>query len=130
MVIALIVAWVAIEDNLPAEFGGSSTGLSVWQDFIYGMGTALSPPFYSLIIQLVLSVLAPRSDRWGMLGVIGLVVMGLFTCIGALNEPIRNKIFNPTTLDLPKALLLSGMILIPLFIMTFGILEWSRRRRA
>ena len=129
MAVALIAAVVAIAQDLPAEFGGSSTGLSVWQDFVYGMGTALSPPLYSLVIQLALTALAPRADGWGMFGVIGLAVMGLFTFVGALGEPIRNEVFNRDSFDLPKAVILVGMILLPLFIMAFGILEWARRRR-
>ena len=129
MIVGLVAALVAIAANLPAEFAGLSTGKPVLQDFLYGMGTALSPPLYSLVIQSLLTLLAPRSDRWGLFGVIGLVVMGLFTSIGALSEPIRNKIFNPVTFDLPKALILTGMILLPVVIMIFGILEWSRRQR-
>jgi hypothetical protein len=129
MVIALIAGVIAIAENLPAEFGGSSTGLTVTQDFIYGMGTALSPPFYTLIIQLAFLWLAPRKDRWGTVGVLGLAVIGLMTFIGALSEPINLRIFNPATFDPLKAVIMAGMILIPLAIMVFGLMEWSRRRR-
>ena len=60
---------------------------------------------------------------------IGLVVMGSFTFIGALGEPIRNQLFNTDTFDFPKAAILTGMTLLPLFIITFGILEGARRPR-
>jgi len=129
MIVALIASAVAIVENLPAEFAGSRTGLTAQQDFFYGMGTALSPPLYALVIQLALTALTRRSGGWGIFGVIGLVVMGSFTFIGALGEPIRNQLFNADTFDFPKAAILTGMTLLPLFIVTFGILEWTRRRR-
>jgi hypothetical protein len=130
MIVALTAGVVAIAKNLPAAYGSSSMSWTARQDFIYGMGTALSPPLYSLVIQLALAALTPRSDGWGMLGVIGFVVMGSFTFIGALSAPIRNQVFNPDTFDFPKAAIMTGMILLPLFIVAFGILEWTRRRRA
>ena len=129
MIVALIAGVVAIAENLPAEFAGSSTGLTAPQDFVYGMGTALSPPLYAVVIQLALTALTRRSDGWGMFGVVGLILMGLFTFIGALGEPIRNQLFNVETFDFPKAAIMTGTTLLPLFIVAFGILEWARRRR-
>ena len=128
VVLALIATVVAISENRPAEFGGSSTGLPVVQDFLYGMGTAMSPPLYHLIAQVALTILAPRRDRWGGVGVVGLAIFGL-SGIGALGEPIILEIFNPVTFDLLKALIYTGMIIVPFAMMVFGILEWSRRRR-
>ena len=129
MIIALIAGGIAIAENLPAEFGGSSTGLTATQDFVYGMGTSLSPPLYTLIIQLGLLLLVRRKDRWGTVGVLGLTVIGLMTCIGALGEPINQRIFDPATFDPVKAAIMAGMILIPLVIVVFGLMEWMRRRR-
>ena len=128
MIFALIAGVIAIAEDLPAEFGGSSTGLTVTRDFVYGMGTALSPPLYTLVIQLALLLLAPRNDRWGMVGVLGLVVIGVMTCIGALSEPINLRIFNPATFEPLKAVLMAGMILMSLAIVVFGLMEWKRRR--
>jgi hypothetical protein len=65
MMIALIAGGIAIAENLPAEFAGFRTGLTATQDFVYGMGTALSPPFYLLPIQVTLLLLTPRRDKWG-----------------------------------------------------------------
>jgi hypothetical protein len=129
MVMALIAGLVAIAQNLPAEFAGSSTGLTATQDFMYGMGTALSPPLYLLPIQIALLWLAHRRDRWGQVGVGGLTVIGLMTCFGALGEPINRRIFNPATFEPVKAALMTGMILIPVVIVIFGLMEWARRRR-
>ena len=129
MAIALAAGVIAIAEDLPAEFGGSSTGLTATQDFLYGMGTALSPPFYTLIVQLGLLLLTPRKDRWGTAGVLGLTVIGLLTCFGALGEPINRRIFNPVTFDPLKATLMAAMTLIPAVIVVFGFMEWMRRRR-
>ena len=71
-VIALIGAVVALLENRPANAGGFSTGLPVMQDFLYGNGTAMSPPLYMLVAQAIFTILAPRRDRWGAFGVGGL----------------------------------------------------------
>jgi hypothetical protein len=129
MVIALIAGVVAIAQNLPAQFAGSSTGLTATQDFMYGMGTALSPPLYLLPIQIALLWLARRRDQWGQAGVGGLTVIGLMTCFGALGEPINRRIFNPATFEPLKAVLMAAMILLPVVIVVLGLMEWARRRR-
>jgi hypothetical protein len=129
MVIASLGAIVAITENRPAAAGGFRTGLPVVQDFLYGNGTAMSPPLYMLVAQAIFTVLALWRNRWGVLGVSGLTIAGLLFCIGALVEPILLEIFNPVTFDLFKALIEAGLIILPFLMMIFGIREWSRRRR-
>lgn len=128
MVIALIGAVIAIIENRPANAGGFSTGLPVMQDFLYGNGTAMSPPLYMLVAQTIFTILAPRRDRWGTFGVGGLTIAGLLFGIGALVEPILSEIFNPATFDLPKAAIEAGLIIVPLVMMVFGVREWRRRK--
>jgi hypothetical protein len=129
IVISLVGTGIAILEDRPAQFGGSSTGLPVVQDFLYGQGTAMSPPLYWLVAQIALTLLAPRRDRWGTVGVAGLAAFGLLSGIGALGEPILLEIFNPATFDLLKAVVQTGMIVVPFVMMVLGVLEWSRRRR-
>ena len=129
MILALIAAGIAIAENLPAEFGGSSTGLPVLQGFLYGYGTAMSPPLYTLLVQAVFTLLVRRRSRWGTIGIVGLAISGLFTAFGALSEPINLRIFNPATFDFLKAIVQGGMIIVPAVMTVFAILEWSRRRR-
>ena len=129
MLLALLAGLVAIDQNLPGEFAGSHTGLTAAQDFLYGMGTAISPPLLTLLLQLALLMLTPRDDRWGTLAVLGLALIGLLTFLGALGEPINFRIFNPATFDPLKALLMAAMILLPLAILVLGLMEWARRRR-
>ena len=89
----------------------------------------MSPPLYWLIAQAILTALAPRRDRWGTVGVVGLIVVGLlFSVFGAL-EPIVLEIFNPTTFDLLKAIIVAGGIVLAFLMMVFGILELVRRRQ-
>jgi len=130
MVFAVIGAVVAIIENRPAAAGGFSTGLPVVQDFLYGNGTAMSPPLYMLIAQTVFTILALRRDRWGVIGVGGLTIAGLLFCIGAMVEPILFEIFNPAAFNLFKVVLEAGLIIVPFVMMIFGFREWIRRRRA
>jgi hypothetical protein len=58
LICASIGAVVAIVLNLPAQFGGSSSGLPVVQDFIYGMGTALGPSLWWMVPHALLTWLA------------------------------------------------------------------------
>ena len=126
---ASIAAVVAITENRAGEFAGFSTGLPALQNFLYGMGTGMSPPLLHLIVQVAFTVLTPRRDRWGGVGVVGLAIFGLLTVIGAIFEPINLELLNPVTFNLFRAVIQSGMIIIPFAMMIFGILEWSRRRR-
>ena len=126
---ALMGAVVAIVENRPAEAGLSSS-LPVWQAFLYGNGTAMSAPLYWLIAQAILTALAPRRDRWGTAGVVGLIVVGLlFSVFGAL-EPIALEVFSPNTFDLLKAIIVAGGIVLAFLMMVFGALELMRRRRS
>lgn len=127
--VAVGAAAVAIIQDRPAGFGGMSTGLPVLQDFLYGLGTALSPPLYWLIAQFLLTRLSLRSGLRGMVGVIALTLFGLLLGIGALGEPVTYEAFNPATFDPLIALIQIGMIGVPLVMMAFGFMEWRRRRQ-
>ena len=130
IIFSLIASALAISENRPAEFGGTSTGLSVVQDFFYGQGTAMAPPLYWLVIQAIFTILAPRRNGWGIFGVAGLTVFGLLSGIGALGEPIIKEIFNLTTFNIFKAFLQAGMIILPFLFMVLSIIELLRRRKS
>ena len=129
IVFALVGAGVAIRENRPSDPGGWSTGLPALQDFLYGNGTAMSPPLYMIILVAVFTLLAFRRDRWGKVGVGGLTLCGLLFSIGALVEPILFEIFDPKRFDFFKAVIVTGMIIIPLVMMVLGVREWQSRRR-
>jgi uncharacterized membrane protein YeaQ/YmgE (transglycosylase-associated protein family) len=127
---ATIGAVVAIVLNRPAQFGGSTSGLPVVQDFIYGTGTALSPPLlWWMVPQALLTWLAwNQMNRRSIWGVIGLTIFGAFVFTGALGEPITYELLNPITFNLLVAVIQAGMVIIPFVMMMFGIQEWRRRR--
>jgi hypothetical protein len=127
---ASIGAVVAIVLNRPAQFGGSTSGLPVVQDFIYGTGTALSPPLlWWMVPQALLTWLAwNQMNRRSTWGVIGLTIFGAFVFIGALGEPITYELLNPVTFNPLVAVVQAGMIIIPFVMMMFAIQEWRRRR--
>ena len=126
---ASLATVVAIVLNLPAEFGGSTTGLPVVQDFIYGMGTALSPSLWWMVLHAVLTWLAwNQMNRRSTWGVIGLTLFGAAEFFGALGEPITYELLNPATFNPLLVVVQAGMIIIPLGMMIFAIQEWRRRR--
>jgi hypothetical protein len=124
-----IATAVAIVLNRPAQFGGSTSGLPVVQDFIYGMGTALSAPLVWMVAQALLTWLAwNQRNRRSTWGVIGLALFGATTFIGTLGEPITYELLNPVTFNPLLAVIPTGMIIIDSLMMVFAIREWRRRR--
>jgi hypothetical protein len=125
---ASIATGVAIVLNLPAQFGGSASGLRVVRDFLYGMGTALGPPLVWMVASAFLIWLAwNQKNRRSIWGVIALTFFGAAEVIGALGEPITYELLNPVTSNLLLAVIQAGNIIIPLTMMVFGIREWRRR---
>ena len=120
----------AIVWNRPAQFGGSTSGLPVVQDFIYGSGTAMSPPLlWWMVPQALLTWLAwNQMNRRSTWGVIGLTLFGAATVIGALGEPVTYELLNPVTFNPLLAVIQAGLIIIPFVMMVFAIQEWRRRR--
>ena len=127
---ASIGAVVAIVLNLPAQFGGSTSDLSVVQDFLYGKGTSLGPPLlWYMVPQALLTWLAwNQTNRRSTWGVIGLTLFGAATFIGALGEPITYELLNPATFNPLLAVIQAGLIIIPFVMTVFAIQEWRRRR--
>lgn len=128
IVIISIGAAVAIAETRPAA-ALSSSSMPVWQAFLVGNGTAMSPPLYWLIAQAILTALASRRDRWGDGSIVGLIVVGLLFSVFGVLEPIVLEIFNPKTFDLLKAIIVAGGVVLAFLLMVFGILELVRRRQ-
>jgi hypothetical protein len=118
---------VAIALNRPAQFGGSTSGLPVVQDFIYGSGTAMSPPLLWMVAEALFIWLAwNQKNRRSTWGVIGLTFFGAIGVIGTLGEPITYESLNAATSLL--AVIPAGMIITSSAMMVFGIQDWRRRR--
>jgi hypothetical protein len=129
ILLALVAALAAITANRSADPLGESTGLPVVQDFLYGKGTAMSPPLYWLVGQAILTALARRLDRWGAVCVVALTIIGLLFGVFGFAEPIVLEIFNPATFDVLKAIIVTGTTILAFLMMVFGILELVRRGR-
>jgi hypothetical protein len=125
----LAAAIIAMIENLPAEPVGMTSSAPAWQGFLYGNGTAMSPPLYWLVAQAALTALAPKRGAWGVVGVAGLVITGLlFSIFGAL-EPIVLEILSPGSFDLLKIILVISGIVLAALMVVFGIIELFRRGR-
>ena len=118
---------LAVQANLPAEFLGKDNKPAL-EDFLIGNGTALSAPLYLCIILALFILLSFQPHRLGTLGIAGLTILGICFIIGALGEPITYKALNPSTFDLPKALVVVIEIILPLLMLTFGTIELRNRR--
>jgi len=118
---ATVAGMIAVAQNRPAGFAGQSTGLSAMNDFLFGIGTALSPPIWWIAAQALLTRWAPRRDRFGRIGIYGLIVFGVLECVGALGEPITYTIFAPGTRDLFLAVIQLGMIGLPAMMAAAGV---------
>src|SRR5947209_5588233 len=130
LISASIGTILALRDHLPARFGTLLRGDDVVHDFVTFNGTALSAPLFLLLSQIVFTVLAFRSGKVGMAGVMGLTILGVCYTIGELGEPIFVRTFTPVTFDVILAVVLIANIVFPLMMVVCGVMEWRSRRRA
>ncbi len=127
LVNASIGTTIAIQDNLPSVTLFKS-GLPALEDFLFGFGTALSPPLFLCIAAVVCIILTFQSERPVEIGITGLVILAVFYTIGAFAETITYRVLNPATFDLPKALVVIVEIVLPLAMIGLGVWELLRRR--
>ena len=117
---------LAVQDNLPAEFGGFLHGKDVLSDFILGTGTALSPPLIMLIVQILFMVFLTRNGALGRLGAGGLMVLAVLYTFGQLGEPILWRMFGPGGFHPLLALVIAANILLPVGMLFTGLRAWRR----
>ena len=63
------------------------------------------------------------------MGIIGLGVVGLLECIGALGEPITFVVLNPRTFQPGLAVIQLGMMATPAVMAVLAFRAWRRRGR-
>ena len=112
---------LAVREDLPAEFGGFLRGHNVFKDFIFGSGTALSPPLFMLVLQVVFLILLTRREALRRIGLIGLIVLGGLYFLGQLGEPVLWRLFTPGGFDWLRAILVAANLLLPLLMVYFGL---------
>jgi len=98
--IALLVLWVlftfvAVWRGWPAELGGIGDPEQVGDEWI-SHGTLLSPPFWALVAQVVLTILAFVERRWIlMFAGLGPAVLGAYYTIATVGEPLHPERSDP-----------------------------------
>ncbi len=136
LVIASIVSLVAntlgtilaLQHNLPADFGGFLNGQNVLRDFLGFNGTALSAPFPFMLIQLALTVLTLRSSQLASFGVKGLIFFGALYTVAQLGEPIVLRLVQPGGFDLAQAIVLLWALASSIAMFIFGARAWREIR--
>ena len=109
---------------MPAGFGGFSTGLSATNDFLIGIGTALSPPLWWMLAQAFFALRVWRTSPPSRGAIGALTGFGVMECIGALGEPVTFQAFAPSTFDPLLAITQLGMILLPLAAACYGVMAF------
>src|SRR5690348_458399 len=120
--IAVIGTLIAIRENLPSRtfIPAFITGKPALQDFLTGNGTALSPPLYLFLVEVLLVVLACLSNWLAMVGIVGLTILGTIYLFGILIERLTYQVLNPATFDFLLALVELLAIFLPLLMIIFG----------
>jgi hypothetical protein len=119
---------LALQHNLPADFGGFLNGQNVLRDFLGFNGTALSAPFPFMLIQLALTFLTLRPGQLKAIGVKGLTFVGALYTVAQLGEPIVLRLLQPRGFDLAQALVLLLALISSTAMFLFGVREWRELR--
>lgn len=130
LLIAVIGTLIAVRENLPSQtfIPAFITGKSALEDFLTGNGTALSPPLYLCLAEVLLVVVACLPNRLAMVGIVGLTILGTVFLFGILIERLTYRVLNPATFDFSLALVELLAIVLPLLMIVFGGMEIAYRR--
>ena len=128
--IAGIGTVIAARENLPSQtfIPAFITGEPALEDFLTGSGTALSPPLYLCLISILLLVVACLSNRFAVIGIVGLTILGAIFLFGIFVERLTYRVLNPATFDFSLAPVELLAIVLPLLMVVFGAMEIARRR--
>ena len=128
--LAVIGTLIAVGQNLPSQtfIPAFITGKPALEDFLTGNGTALSPPLYLCLVEVLLVVLAYIPNRLTRVGIVGLTILGAIYLFGILIERLTYRALNPATFDFSLALVELLAIVFPLLMIVFGGMEIARRR--
>ncbi len=111
---------LAVVEHLPAECGGILQGDDIVNDFVSGVGTALSPPLILLVIQVLFMILLFRNDPLKRVGASGQMVLGVLYFFGQVGEPILWRNLTPSGFHPEQALIIAANLLLPLMLFFAG----------
>ena len=121
-------ARIAIDDDIRGEFLGTCSENMPQEDFVYGMGTALSPGVKMLAAQVAATALAGRRGLPGKVGAFALTLLGAGATVGMLGEAVTYRVLNPKTFDPPKAIVVVANVALPVAMAVLGGRELRGRR--
>ena len=130
LLIAVIGTLIAVRENLPSQtfIPAFITGKPALEDFLTGNGTALSPPLYLCLAEVLLVVVVCLPNWLAMVGIVGLTILGAIFLFGIFIERLTYRVLNPATFDFNLALVELLAIILPLSMIVFGGMEIAYRR--
>lgn len=141
LLVVAVILWVemwigtavAVDKRLPYGLGGQGDPARVWQDFVRGGGTALSPPLFIVLLFGVLTVLAAWRGRAGLVGVAGLTLLAGLAVGTILGEPLVRRVLTPADAAFPETLLALASLVGAVVLLALGVqnlIDAIRGRRA
>jgi hypothetical protein len=106
---------VAVRENLPARFLGIRTGLPAGQDFVFGMGTALSGPLAfvaAIAVAATVAATSPNRDKRRRANG-ALAALGACGTFGMLGEPITYRVLRRPGRNKAKAAMVLANVVLP-----------------
>jgi hypothetical protein len=122
-------ARIAIDEDIRGQFLGKCSENMPQEDFVRGMGTALSPGVKMLAVQVAATALAGRRGLLGKMGAATLTLIGGAAIVGMLGEAETYRALNPKTFDPPVATVIVANVIIPAMMVIFGRRELGSKRR-
>jgi hypothetical protein len=119
---------LALQHNLVSDLGGTFHGHDVLHDYLTTTRTALSAPVPFMLIQLVLTMLLLRTDRWRQVGAAGLTFFGLLYTLAQGGEHILFRLLTPSGSDALQALVFFINVGSAVAMLVFGIFAWKEVR--
>jgi hypothetical protein len=120
-------ARVAIDEDIPTMFLGRCSPNMPQEDFVRGMGTALSPGVKMLAAQVALTLLVGKRGPLRKVGALGLALYGAAATVGMLGERITYVALHPKTFDPPRAIIILGNIFLPVTMLVLGLVEFNKK---
>lgn len=117
---SVVGAAIGIDREEPAGWLGISTGLTAKQDFLYGLGTGISPPLWFLVLFVAASWAPIWGGRARRVGIAALTVSGLIILIGQLGEPITYRALSASGLGGAESWVVMGNLILGAALLVFG----------
>lgn len=95
----VVGAILAIQQRMAYGFGGQGDPNRVAYDFLFGNGTAESPPVVFLALIVLAGLLAAVRGRASVIGCVAIAVLSVVSTIGLFGEPHTRHAFTPGSLE-------------------------------